>query len=228
MIRHTLMPLSLTATVVTLLLVGTALAVDNNDTNPPGWFDPADSNTTLQQWWFDSNDVAPWPAIFPGRFSNLWGALQATVTPDPAVTNPWLPSYLQGDGVWYLSQNGQVDLNLKNNPNPHPMKELWVQVRWQPSEMDAEPFLWAESPGSVVTPAVERMSDRQAYPGGWIHSTYQIFMYPSPSLETVSLRGNIYLDTIVVDTWSTLPEPATALLLAAGAAALLPRRRQRG
>ena len=68
--------------------------------------------------------------------------------------------------------------------------------------------------------------DRTTLLREWLHSTYELAIFPSPQFETIRLSGDIYVDELVIDTYSTTPEPATALLMLLGAAALGHRRRR--
>ena len=62
----------------------------------------------------------------------------------------------------------------------------------------------------------------------WFTGVYEFYLFPNPPMEVIGLKFDrypAYVDQVVIDTWC-VPEPATMILLAVGAAVVM--RPQRG
>ncbi|MHC4060649.1 MAG: PEP-CTERM sorting domain-containing protein [Planctomycetota bacterium] len=52
---------------------------------------------------------------------------------------------------------------------------------------------------------------------GWVSSLFMIDIWPNPSEEWISIKGDIMVDELAIDTYC-IPEPVTILLLGCGGA----------
>jgi hypothetical protein len=200
-----------------------------DDLNRPDWWDFSRTDNTYQLWEFYTPAETP----APDGGKNVFGFLPATIRPNPSLDPSWLPTMSSAPdksnalGVWNLAGAGSMTIPVNDDPTPRSLKRLWVQMTWLPINPGAAPVLtaWAADSGYAVSPVAERPDDRLILPNGWIHSTFEMSISPSPASQTLQVGGDIYLDEIVVDTYSTTPEPATLGLLALGLLGLGRRRR---
>lgn len=167
--------------------------------------------STFQQWSFSDDNPAPSP---DAGSENPYGPPQLVVD----ATAPWIPNPL---GAWPLS--GQIDMYIPNNPQPNDMKEIWLQLIWQPG-INPSPVL-PDAPWVAVFPNDHvEMFRQDASEDGWIHSLFTINLYPNPPAEWITVKGNIIVDHLAIDT-RCVPEPATIALLGFGALVVFRRKR---
>ncbi len=202
-----------------------------DDLNRPAWWNFSDANNAYQQWEFYDSSTTPYPDhgrnLFTGDIFQ-----DCTITPSSSLATAWEyqdTNYPGGDGFWNLSSGGKIDVPAQDTTNVKLEKTIYVQVTWLPTpgNSNAQPIMTASAgPGYNVSPTVQLALSPQTT-NGWNYSVYELNITPCPSSEIVTLSGNIFVDELVVDTYNTTPEPATAALLFVGAAAVLRRRRNR-
>jgi hypothetical protein len=165
--------------------------------------------STYQAWEFGTDNPVPLPDIVDNPYGE---PLLNVVTP-----------FGWDNGAWALS--GEMDIYLPNRPVIDGWKELWIQVTWKPAGLDAGLSL-PDQPNVAVTPFdfATFYRDDQTLPDGWIVSLYKIEMWPNPLEEWVTIKGDILVDELIIDT-ICIPEPMTIVLLGLGALTLLKKRR---
>ncbi len=192
------------------LLTGAIAFADNVDIPP--WHGATGS--TFQEWDFETESTLPIPN--PDTFNNPY-------EPPPSLHVNTIYDWI--DGAWPL---GEIDVYLPNaqmnGPDTH--KHIWIQLTWQAAEKDDNLFL-ADQPLVSVAPfddmTMYRNDDKQVV-AGWIHSTFEITIRPNPIEEWITIKGDILVDELVIDT-ICIPEPATIALLGLGGLALMRKRR---
>ncbi len=190
---------------VTLTISSTASATPEWRGNP---------GSTYQEWQFDSNDTD----LDPDIFSNDYGTAHLKVYPH----GDWIPD----PGAWALS--GEIDVQIPNLNEENPEKRIHIQLTWQPAYNDpllpSEPII-----GIVSYPLFEGMSMGPRIDTddgeGWTYSTYDITIRPNPGVEWITIKGDILVDELVIDTICCIPEPATICLLGLGTLILLKKCR---
>ena len=194
--------------ITTAAILGAASAGFADDLNPPPW--RQSEATTYQRWDFSTPDNMP----VPDSVYNPYGTPALRVKTD----------YQWSDGVWPLS--GEIDVYIPNYPPERPEKWIWLQLTWKPEDLCPDPFLPDEPIVGVVPFDSMEMSKTQLnLDDGWKHTTFKINLYPNPSEEWISIKGDIKVDQVVIDT-RCIPEPATLALLGAGALMVVARRRR--
>ncbi len=203
-------------------LVATSPAV----ANPPvlSW-DRGDEGSTFQEWYFSTDEDTP-PA--PDAADNPYGTPLLHVDTD----HGWYDSIDGGQGVWALS--GEIDIVIDNNPVQNPYKEIRIELVWKPEGLDpaGAPFnksiFLPDEPLVAVTPFdYMHLTRYENDPdtSGWIHTWYDITIWPNPPREWITIKGNILVDSIIIDT-ICVPEPATIALLTLGSLCTLRARRR--
>jgi len=202
--------LSVCTTVVVLVLCSGVLA---DDLRSPGWRGHNDS--TFQLWNFSTPDPMPLPDIVNNRF----GHPMLRVT--PFAGGEWIPD----PGAWPLS--GEIDVYIPNLPEIRPYKEIWIQLTWMSMDLDPDPFL-PNVPIVSVIPfdymQIERGDDIDLG-SGWTHSLFMVSIWPNPIEEWITIKGDILVDQLVIDT-ICIPEPATVIILGIGGVLALNRKKR--
>lgn len=186
-----------------------------DDRAPQPWVRQSDG-TTYQSWDFSTSDYEPAP---DSSFYNPYG------TPTLFISE----NSLWSDGVWSLSR--EIDVGILNRPNPFEKKEIWLQLTWMENQEDLSHLPPIPQIGATGIPMSDHDHSEIFNKGtidlqdGWKHTTYEINLYPNPEAEWISIKGDISVDQLVIDT-RCIPEPATIVLLGAGALITAFRRKK--
>ncbi|MCL5103731.1 MAG: PEP-CTERM sorting domain-containing protein [Armatimonadetes bacterium] len=191
-----------------MLCVAPALA---DDINPPPW--RGHPGSTLQIWEFST----PNPNPLPDLLNNPFGMPTAQVW--PGVGQNWWDVWEGRQGVWPLS--GAMEITIPNSPVPNPYKDIWIQLTWMPQVPSVFPIL-----SEMLSGAAAQMVHEIPIAGGWLHSTFNIRIYPNPQQEIVRIDGAVMVDELVIDT-ICVPEPSSLLALSGSVLALVAWRRRR-
>jgi hypothetical protein len=191
-----------------------------DDLFPPPW-QRGQSGTTYQRWEFSTNNTTP---SREDDFYNPNGNGPA-LRVDPR--GDWLQVVDGRQGVWPLS--GELDMYIPNWRTQNPEKWIYIQLTWKPGNNDQTPFLpdspvigIFENPIGTVTMLPRIDSELEQ---GWKLSQFKINIQPNPLEEWLTVKGDILVDQIVVDT-ICIPEPATILLFGISGLMTLARRKR--
>ncbi len=198
----------LIAVCLVTLLTG-SMAFANQVVIPP-W--RGANGSTYQAWEFNTGGVPP-VIVPPDDVYNPYGDPELTVKTPFGWEN----------GAWALS--GEMDIYLPNRQVVDGWKEIWIQLTWKPAGLDPSKSL-PDQPNVAVTPFVFATWYRDDYdmPDDWIVSLYKIEMWPNPLEEWITVKGDIWVDELIIDT-ICIPEPASMLMLGLGGLALMRKRR---
>ena len=175
----------------------------------PTW--RGNEGSTWQQWDFSSNSTSP----SPDAGHNPYG--------DPIMTINPIGSWIDPPGAWPLS--GEIDIFIPNRPETAERKEIWLQLTWQAGS-NQTPTL-PDEPWVAVTPfSSMQMSRKDTVLNGWTQSLFEIAICPNPPYEWITVKGDIIVDQLMVDT-ICIPEPATIFLLGMGGLITVRRTRKR-
>lgn len=173
-----------------------------------------DERTTFEQWSFSSWNYGPLePDTAPLMWDNDYGTPLLFV--DSA--SQWSQSVNQHSGVWALG--GEMFLEIPNFPLEQNEKEIWIALTWKAAGRTYQP----DKPiiGIETDVGIDRMElfDREdiSLDNGWKLTTYKYNIWPNPTMEWITISGDIYLDSVVVDTYCKVPEPCTLAVLGLGA-----------
>lgn len=177
--------------------------------------------STYQEWSFSTGDSISAPD--DGGNGNPYGTPSLSASPGRNGEG-WINFLGQRQGIWGLS--GQIDAIIPNRPGPFPEKEIWVWLRWK-SQGDLDPFLpeWPIVDASPYTDMEKHYIEESIEADGWVNSRFEITIWPNPDQELIFVKGDIYVDHLIIDT-ICIPEPATVLLLGLGGLVGVMRRRR--
>jgi len=191
----------------------------------PGW--RGNDGTTLQKWFFNDSNSTPLADVD----ENPFGTPLLDVKSDLH-----LQSHDGAEGVWSLGS--EIDIILPNSPEPNPYKEIWLTLIWKAEDstllptggpFETDPFL-PDMPNIGV--AFEGMIYQDQWieeefidAEGWLHTTYIIGLWPNPIKEYISIKGNILVDELCIET-ICIPEPATIAVLSMGGLLALRKRKK--
>lgn len=181
----------------------------------PPW--RGDDGSTFQQWDFSTNNPTPPPDVVYNPYLD---------GPKLRVNTPydWYEVIELGHGVWPLS--GEIDVYIPNRQLPLDHKDIWIQLIWKQANFDPDPFL-PDQPLIGVTPFDSMQMSRHdsVDPNGWTHSQFKIEIHPNPDAEWITVKGDILVDQLIIETYC-IPEPATLALLGIGGLMALIRKRR--
>jgi hypothetical protein len=211
--------------VLAAALVGVICAAAHGDLVPPCDLDPPSwrgtEGSTLQAWGFGTADPKP-P---PDKVQNPYGTPALTVRP----VGDWQAVLDGREGVWPLS--GEVDLYIPNRLALLDFKEIWIQLLWKPQAGNPNPALPDEPATALVAnppPELIVMTYQDVVqPDGWILRTTHITLERNPVEEWITMKGDIWVDCVIIDT-RCVPEPTAIAFLAIGGLVIPVLRRRRG
>jgi len=182
----------------------------------PPW--RGDEGSTYQPWDFSTDDRTP-----PPEEENVYNPYGNG--PQLRVDTPydWYEVIDSASGVWPLS--GEIDVYIPNRQLPLDQKDIWIQLIWKRANLDPDPFL-PDEPIVGVTPFDSMTMSREDLRGreGWTHSQFKIEIHPNPDAEWITIKGDILVDQLIIET-RCIPEPATVVLFGIGGLMTLRRRR---
>jgi hypothetical protein len=201
--------------VISLMIIIAAGSPVFADLVPP-W--RGEEGSTYQQWDFSADDRTPPPE--EGNVYNPYGN-----GPQLRVDTPfdWYQVIDSASGVWPLS--GEIDVYIPNRQLPLDQKDIWIQLIWKQANLDPDPFL-PDEPIVGVTPFDSMTMSREDLRGreDWTHSQFKIEIHPNPDAEWITIKGDILVDQLIIETYC-IPEPATIALLGIGGLITLRRKR---
>lgn len=156
-------------------------------------------NLTQSNWVDDNN---PATTLHPLPFSN-------PVQPNsPGQYQFQLPNWIDNEPIKYM----RVQLTWLNNLNP--------PISLASQALDGVNSIWASI--TYISPLQVDAAGIKAY------QYYDLIFQPNPDFERINIVHNSdsVLAQVVVDTVSTVPEPATMSLLGLGAFTLIQRKRK--
>jgi len=170
--------------------------------------------TTAVIWTFPNADLTPAPDFF----DNAYGVPLLEV--DSCY---WIDEIDGYTGVWPLS--GQIDVYIPNTDitDPDTHKEILLTLIWKPNVVNT---ILPELPLVAITPfkKIELQQIDIDLGNGWTESTFNITVWPNPTEEWLTIKGDIMVDSLTIATMC-VPEPATIAMLGLGGLALISKRR---
>jgi hypothetical protein len=174
---------------------------------------------TSEQWSFSTWNYGP---VLPDDgWVNTFGNPLLLVS----TSSNWNSSVGQHSGVWTL--NGEMDFIIPNYPDTtRPEKDISVVVMWKGAGLSNfvpdKPLLGIECDYDEVI--IQRQDT--VLTDGWTSTCFTLNVFPNPSSEWITLKGDIMVDSVSIDT-VCIPEPATFGLLIGGAFMAI-RRKTKG
>ncbi len=207
MLRKTLL---ITLFLFVIALVAASPAV----TEPPVPSWPRGSEgATYQMWSFSNEDT------IPDVWQNDFGSYTEEGIGLSVKSYDWFDSVLDAGGVYALSH--EIDAVIPNNPVPNDRKDILIYLVWRPAAdaaiagYERNPYL-PDAPLLGILPFYKTISYNETIDENeWHHSTYELTIEPNPDKEWISIKGNILVDYLAIDT-ICVPEPATIAILAIG------------
>jgi hypothetical protein len=209
---------------VALVVLGTSAAVD---ASVPPYYGPSwrgGPGTTLEQWLFSDSSVLPSPDDVHNPYGTpeLWIGGRATYYES-------IDSY---KGVWAPGTD-EIDVLIPNtdNTSSDTYKNIWIEITWKAAGLTVRPRI-PSNPLVGVAPdgGYDAMnftrSDTLIDDSGWYRTIVMVDIWPNPISEWITIKGDIYIDEITIDT-RCVPEPATFGLLIGGAFMALRRKQKK-
>jgi hypothetical protein len=206
-------------TFVVLVVLSMAVVADAGVYTGPSW--RKGTGTTFEQWSFSSStSLSPDAGSFtPYGTPELWiGDRAAYFSTVDTYTGVWAP------------KNDEMDFQIPNNPNnaAGTEKHIWAEITWKVAGLDSrtsnDSLMVGVDPGGVYTAMDFTRSDTDLG-NGWFSTIVKVDIWPNPISEWITVKGDIYIDEITIDT-QCIPEPATFGLLIGGALMAIRRKRK--
>ncbi|MFN3167048.1 MAG: PEP-CTERM sorting domain-containing protein [Phycisphaeraceae bacterium] len=226
--------------------LGAALVVGSpalgDDLAPPPWDRLGAPNyTTAAEWEFLA------PITFPDTTTVADGSEVPLIAGDgfgfpadpdvlPDFDIAWVP--YDGDGGYLGGANGIGDgtLNFRvpNWIDEEPLKIIRVQITYAPAPTGGSPFIDEIIPFDSTAP-IDSIANVGVFdgpiagdPAGRHHRLEIWEIEPNPDFESIRVvvPAGVLVDQVVIDTISTVPEPASLSLLALGALSARRHRRE--
>jgi len=208
---------------VVLLLMLFQVTANAHDLFIPEWrgFD----GTTYQEWTFDTPSLIAEPETIINDYGTASAAITVGIMGSGYLADPVLGTQT---GIWDIGGvDGQIILDIDNQPLALDYKEIWLQVTYYQA-IGGVPTI--DVPGAQFVSSQTTLIEEDMMPGmGWYLDQSIWRIEPNPSHEQIILTGNpngSVVDQIVVDTYC-VPEPASMVLLMLGSFAVFGKRRQR-
>jgi len=203
-----------------LTILVPALCARADDFSLPPW-QRGDAGTTFQAWSFSTS--AKDNVTADAGFIKPEGAY------DPYLYVNSSYSYNSSAGAWPL---GELDIFVADfaDTSPGTSKQIQIQLTWQGASNNYMP------PQPSVNVVPEFNGDPSAFPitdiswqnfepvNGWNRSLFVFIIEPNPTEEWITIKGDIIVDQVIVDT-ICVPEPASLVLLFGGALMAFKKRK---
>jgi hypothetical protein len=196
------------------------MAISADAFSAPVW--RGDAGTTFEQWSFSEWDYGP---VHP---DDGWDNDYGSGPPYLVATGNYRQQVDQHSGIWNL---GELDIIIPNNPVAQPEKEIWLELTWKGAGLNFlpdKPLVGVECDyeDQQIIPQIQINQDPPATgTDGWKTTLYKIQIWPNPSSEWIAIKGDIFADKVVIDTFCKIPEPGVLSLLGLGALFGLKRKR---
>jgi hypothetical protein len=202
----------------TLVLILGVLAILSADAfSMPVWRKTG-ATTTFEEWSFKE-----WNYYGPFEPDPNWKNDFETPLLQVSNTAQWTEYMGQHQGVWTLG--GEMDLMIPNFQVAQPKKEIWLELTWKGSStrgfLPNKPIIGIGCDYEDMQMHQELLTTDNE---GWNTTLFKIDIWPNPPLEYITIKGNILVDQVVIDT-ECIPEPATLGLLIGGVFLALRRKR---
>ncbi|MFA5423850.1 MAG: PEP-CTERM sorting domain-containing protein [Phycisphaerae bacterium] len=195
--------------------------------------------------------VPSWPRGSEGTTYQAWSFTNGSIKPDadPELFNPYGKPDLSGffqqyipvlddkDGIYALRH--EIDVLVPNSEATDGHKEIQLCLVWKSMNdvMGEYPDEYSfilnggllDIPGVSVTSYGDLVSNwylGEKDESGWYHSTFTATITPNPQIESFTIKGNVLVDYIAIDT-ICVPEPATMAIIAVGALVALRRKKNK-
>ena len=149
--------------------------------------------STFQQWSFSDPNLG---YVIPDiGWDNAYGTPFLRVD----CNSQWRESYSGHNGIWVL---GGLYFIINNYPWLQPEKEIWLELTWRPAGLTFFPDHPIIGIGDDTDPYESKIVKflEGGMGNGWMYTLFKIYIWPSPTQEWFTVKGDIMVDQIVVDT----------------------------
>jgi hypothetical protein len=182
----------------------------------------------------------------PGTTFEKWSFADGSATPsaDAGVVNPYgTPSLWIGDratwsqtidtytGVW-APKTDEMDFQIPNRSATWAgtEKHIWAEITWKVAGLDTRTthddslMVGVDPEGDYTAMNFTRLDTSLG--NGWFSTIVKVDIWPNPLSEWITVKGDIYIDEVTIDT-QCVPEPATLGLLIGGAFMAIRRKHKK-